>query len=151
MKRCASLALIIFLSFIGGLGQRHENVTLSGSVTDNIGSYVPSVRVIASSMSKEKVETKSDERGLYTLSLKPDVYSIQFIRAPFADFVVHRYQVPSHVRKMTLDISLICEDCEVVSWLLTPKDFQDNLMVDGIYSHGGETTLSSPLKVNLLR
>ncbi len=109
------LACLLFSSNIVSSGQTNGRTLLVGVVTDEIGSYIPFVTVVAEATSERRFETRTDENGLYKLSLEPGIYTIRLARAPFSETVIQRYQIASHVNTMTLDISMVCEECEPVS------------------------------------
>lgn len=104
--------LVLSIVLISTTFARSEGVSISGLITDDIGSVIPDVEITATnSKTDAKLRTKSLGDGSYTLSVPAGIYKLRFQKTPFNPFVVEQYQAGSGRKKMMLDISLVCESC----------------------------------------
>ncbi len=81
---------------------------------DSLGSIVPNVQITAQNKIGKRFEAVTNEEGNYNLTLPEGIYTIQIIHSPFKTFIIKEYQVTHSVKKMELDVSLICEKCELI-------------------------------------
>jgi len=87
---------------------------LTGTITDSFGSLVPHVKVTAKAKDGSKFECYANGDGKYSFAIPPGTYSISFSNSPFDPTELPKYQMSEH-SIMTLDISLTCENCQVVN------------------------------------
>src|SRR5260370_25119441 len=72
------LALLLFIGLVHGFGQT-ETATLSGTIIDQSGFFVPEVQVtVTNEDTNIAVRTKTNGAGLYNVpTLKPGQYRVQ--------------------------------------------------------------------------
>lgn len=120
MKRFALRLCAVFFFHLVTFGQGAETTTLTGVVIDDFGAVIPAAKIIAETSKKRRFETSTDQDGIFTLVLEPAIYTIRVVYSPFLPLTIKDYQVASYVKKMTLDMSLICKDCNR-EWLNSRK------------------------------
>ncbi|MBK8464968.1 MAG: carboxypeptidase regulatory-like domain-containing protein [Chloracidobacterium sp.] len=111
MKRFGFYLCTIFFFQLVTFGQGAEVTTLSGVVIDDFGAVIPTAKIIAETLEKKRFEVSTDQEGVYTIDLEAGIYTISVIYPPFLPLVIKDYQIASYVKKMTLDLSLICRNC----------------------------------------
>lgn len=91
--------------------------TLKGTIMDSYGALVPNAVVSAIGKDGRTYNVKSDQTGKYELKVAVEsVYKIQIVLRPFKGFKIEEYQLIEGAT-LTLDVCLICEDCEKIEHL----------------------------------
>ena len=109
------IALTLFLSMVAS-SQTKKSGVMIGTVTDSFGSLITGAAVEAKNAAGREFATKTNAEGSYRLELPEGRYRIS-VRAPgtpFNVFMISDYQMP-YLGKMNLDVSLTCDNCEVVN------------------------------------
>jgi hypothetical protein len=90
------LALLLFIGLVDGFGQT-ETATLSGTIIDQSGAFVPDVQVtVTNEDTNIAVQTKTNGAGLYNVpTLKPGKYRVQVQKEGFKQV---------DVRELTLNV-----------------------------------------------
>ena len=101
---------------------RYENSsTLSGRIYDGFGAHVPGAKIsLRNQDSGNTFETVSDAEGKYRLVVgsknesNGGIFRIEVVRDPYEVFRIEKYQL-IFKGSMSLDVCLICVDCEIVN------------------------------------
>lgn len=100
------------------LAQTRSLTTLSGTVTDSVGSLISKVAISLKARDGQVTNIESGLNGEYKATLEPGIYSITFVKFPFKKFEIPEFQVQK-ASGMHLDVSLICEGCILIDEDLT--------------------------------
>lgn len=81
---------------------------LSGKVFDQAGAVIPETRVVLTNAEGEKLETYTNDDGIYTIDVEPGTFSIEFEylkHKGWEKFKIEKYEIAS-IEKITLDVTL---------------------------------------------
>ncbi len=109
IRRSAFLAFLIFAVSFSSQAQSDSSAHLSGTVLDSSGAAVPGVRITAqleNAANSATLTTTSANDGVYSLSLPPGRYHLQFTRESFVprDFTMDFVAAQSRTLDLRLEL-----------------------------------------------
>lgn len=132
-----------------------ENTVLTGHVSDESGAAIEKIKVAATNKEGKRIETFTNEDGIYLLEISGGVYLIEFESGKgFLGVKVEGYKVAG--TKMTLDIVLEvdmeCPTCIFSEFICKPnKDKNDVLDCVYVSRRGNGTSKPKNLKIQPLK
>ncbi len=109
MKVLQILVLIFGLSVFANA----QKIVLSGVIYDSQGAVVVGTNVKLTNEKGESFETKSNDEGIYSINLLPEIYKVSFEQSGFRKTIINNFKiVDSTYGKINHDVVLEGENPE---------------------------------------